>query len=132
MTRNLWKGLGKVAQDLHRGRMRNGQEAASFQITAYTANGGSTWVRVNVFEEHLLRYAKNRIKKGKDVYIEGELMNRRLGNKVKGQEAVEIRAFDLRVIRSSKARQIWKRSFEDDKEKNYRTGERGQQEAYHR
>ncbi len=102
--------------------MKNGKAAVSFQITVQTVNGGCTWVRVNVFEEEIINYIRNKVKKGKDVYVEGELMNRRIGDT--GQEAVEIRAFSVRAIRSVKARQIWKRRTLDVEENNGQERER--------
>jgi len=91
---NTWNGIGRVAQDIRFGRTGEGQRVCSFQVTTTSRGDRLTWVRINVYDQELVKYVKRRIVKGATVQVEGELMNRNKGGR-NGPQLTEVRAFSI-------------------------------------
>jgi len=96
---NLWVGRGKVVKSVQCGRQGAGNMACSFQVEVPTRSGRTTWVRVNCFDKSLVGYIKRRVRKGSQVEVEGELMNRQASGGSK-PTLTEIRVFRLSVLPS--------------------------------
>jgi len=70
---------GNIGGKIKFNPLTNGAEACSFQLFSDRVNGGSivtAWVKVNAYDERLVRVCKDRLVKGLYVLVEGELMNR--------------------------------------------------------
>lgn len=85
---------GNVAGNIHFAEIPGGSAALSFSVASDRKANGSTitaWVKINVYQEALVRICQTRLLKGGYVLVEGELMNR------DGQhgELTEVRAREI-------------------------------------
>lgn len=85
---------GNVAGNITFGEMSGGSDALSFSVASDRKSSGATitaWVKINVYQEALVRICRTRLLKGGYVLVEGELMNR------DGQhgELTEVRAREI-------------------------------------
>lgn len=93
---NKWVGFGAVDKAVKTGRIGNGQVVCSFQLAAPTRDGSRTcWVRVNVYDSSLIRYARRKIKPGVIAHVQGELMNRK--HRGTGPQLTEVRAHTIDI-----------------------------------
>ena len=95
---NRWFGVGRVAQEIRYGKTGGGEKVCSFQVTTTSRGDRLTWVRVNVYDQALVRHVQNKVSKGNMVTVEGELMNRNKGGRGQGPQLTEVRAFVIEPL----------------------------------
>lgn len=98
---NHWVGVGRVAQDVKHGTTGGGEEVCSFQVTTTSRGDRLTWVRINVYDQALVRHVRRKVVKGVMVRIEGELMNRNKGGRNNGPQLTEVRAFLIEPVKGN-------------------------------
>lgn len=98
---NRWLGVGRVAQEIRHGKTGGGDDVCSFQVTTTSRGDRLTWVRVNVYDQDLVKYVRRKVTKGNIVRVEGELMNRNKGGRGQsGLQLTEVRAFLIEPIKN--------------------------------
>ncbi len=80
--------LGRVGKDPEARSMQNGSEVVSFSVATsdtWTKDGQkqerTEWHNVVIFNEHLCKVAKQYLRKGSQVYLEGSLQTRKWTDK---------------------------------------------------
>jgi hypothetical protein len=91
---NVWVGTGQVAS-VTQGTTRKGDPVCSFMLGLRKDDAYETWVRVNVYGEHVA-YCSENLKKGCQVVVQGELMNRRTTSRELA--VTEVRCFDVQIV----------------------------------
>lgn len=80
---------GNVTESITFSQTNSGHGVCSFALVTEQKEEKTTFVRVNVFQEGLIKLCRDRLRKGLYVVVTGELMNR------KSSSQTEVRAHDV-------------------------------------
>lgn len=89
---------GNVGGRINSNHTKNGTKAYSFQLASDRHTKGviiTVWVKINVYRADLVNVCDAKLHEGCYVMVEGELMNRDLGEV---RDIVEVRAHELIFI----------------------------------